>query len=459
MVLCRILALGLILGGMLSLPALAKTQKIGETPLPNGLLVHEYRMSNGLQILLVPDDSAPVFTFQKWFKVGSATEKLDPKLQRTGLAHLFEHMMFRGTKRHPDSTFDEKISAAGAVGNNATTWLDRTNYYESLPKERLELILDLESDRMVNLVLDEKVFKTELGAVFGEKKMYEDKPMRMAYHYLWDLAFVAHPYKYSTMGTTEELNSFTVEEARYFYKTYYAPNNATIILIGDIAIPKTLALLEKYYGKIPSQKIPAHSVPKEPEQKEARRKTVTHPLANADILLLSYPTPELSHPDSPALETLAALLAYGDGSLLEKNLVAKGIASTCFASAYKLRDPSLFMIGAQLVTGKGADDAKKVIQAMVKKVKKGDFTEADLTRAKNQFLLSTYMELGNQASLGESLGEALVSSDNFLANFQLLEAIKKVNMKDVIRVANTYLVDSRETELKMLPEKTAGKAQ
>jgi zinc protease len=431
----------------------AKTEKLRETKLPNGLIAHEYRMSNGMQLLLLPDHSAPVFTFQVWFKVGSAAEKQDPKLNRTGLAHLFEHMMFRGTPKNPDQVFDAKISAAGAVGNNATTWLDRTNYFESLPKERLELIFDLESDRMVNLVLDEKLFKTELGAVFGELKMNEDKPMRVAYRHLWDLAFDKHPYKYTTMGTPEELNSFTVSDAQYFYKTYYAPNNATLILVGDFKIANALRLAEKYYGKIPSQTLPNRWAPEEHKQESARKREVGHPLATADVVLLGYKAPNINHADTAALEVLAAVLAYGSGSILEQELVEKGIASTAFATAYKLRYPGLFVIGAQLAAGKTSGNALDVIRDAVKRVKSGDIKEEELMRAKNQFLLYSYGELMDQSALGEALGEALVSADDYLRGFEILEQVKKVTLADLKRVAEGYLQESSSSLIRLYPAK------
>lgn len=433
--------------------AQAKTDKVREVKLPNGLTVHEYKMHNGMQLLLVPDHSAPVFTYQVWFKVGSATEKLDPKLNRTGLAHLFEHMMFRGTKKVPDQVFSSRLSAAGSTGDNATTWLDRTNYFESLPKERLELVFDLESDRMVNLALDDKLFKTELGAVFGELKMNEDKPMRVAYRNLWDLAFDKHPYKWTTIGSPEELNSFKVEDAQYFYKTYYAPNNATLILVGDFAVDKALKLAEKYYGKIPSQQIPSYAPPEEPKQEKARKREATHPLLTSDIVLLGYKSPNINHPDTAALEVLAAVLAYGSSSILEQNLVEKGISSTCFATAYKLRYPGLFVIGTQLAKGKSAGDALKVIREAVKRIQAGEVKEEELQLAKNQFLLYSYGELVNQGTLGESLGDALVSADDYQRGFEILEQVKKVSLADLKRVADTYLQENSSSLLTLSPAK------
>jgi zinc protease len=430
--------------------------KIKETTLLNGLVVHEYRLPNGLEVLLVPDRTAPVFTFQAWFRVGSATEKMDPRLKRTGLAHLFEHMMFRGTPKNPDQIFDRKLSAAGAVGLNATTWLDRTNYFQSLPKEGLELVLELESDRMVNLGIDEKLFNAERGAVFGELKMNKDKPIRAAYEELWDLAFTQHPYKFTTMGTEEELKSFTVEDAMYFYRTYYAPNNCTLILLGDIEIGSTLRLVEKYYGNIPSQPIPSVAPPAEPEQKASRSRTVTHPLSTTEILLLGYRIPNVHSPDLPALEAAAGILAYGNGSWLEKELVQGGIATGVSAGPNRLRDPSLFVVSVQLAPGKDPKDAQKILDSNLKKLANGEFSEEELERAKNQYLLSTYGELLSLDRIGRNLGESRVSADNYLRDFEILAQVRKVDKAAVQAAVKKHLVARGLSAVRVVPAPKKG---
>lgn len=436
-----------------SAPSWAKTEKIGETALPNGLKVHEYRLHNGLQILLVPDHSAPVVTFQAWFKIGSAGEKMDPQLKRTGLAHLFEHMMFRGTPKNPDQVFDNKLSAAGAVGMNATTWIDRTNYFESVPKERLELVFDLESDRMVNLAINEKLFKTELGAVFGELKLRDDRPGSVAYEKLWKLAFTAHPYKYETIGTPDELNSFTVKDANHFYKTYYAPNNAALILLGDFTVARALALTEKYYGKMKSQVLPTHEFPVEPEQTSARTQTFPHPLAVSDVLMWGFKIPDMRHRDIAALDVAASILAYGNGSWLEQELVQEGIVSSVSASPSKTRYPSLFIFSIQMAPGKSSDSALKIVRSALTRLSDGKVSAEELERAKNQYLLYSYGELLSLNNIGRTLGEALTASDNFLRDFEILEEVKKVTVEDLQRVTKTYLTENRSSLLTVTPGK------
>lgn len=431
----------------------AKTEKVRSTKLPNGLMVHEYKMDNGMQLLLVPDSSAPVFTYQMWFKVGSLHEKMDPKLQKTGLAHLFEHMMFRGTPRFPDGQFDRTLSAAGAEGMNATTALDRTNYFQSLPKEKLELAFDLESDRMRNLVINEKLFKTELGAVFGEAKMNLDKPGTAAYYAVMDLAYEKHPYKYKIIGEDAELNSFTVKDAMYFYKTYYAPNNATLILVGDFKIPQALQLAEKYYGNMKAQVVPHHEPPMEPEQTKAKKREITHPLARADILTKVFKIPNAAHADIAALEVTGAILGVGQGSILEQELVQAGLASSVSVGPYRLRYPGVFFLEATLAEGKSSSTVMSIMEDALERVKKGEISEGEVLRAKNQYLLSAYNELLDAATIGRNLGGGLVTTDNYLREFQILEQIEKVTLAEVQKVANAYLKEERSSLVHLTPAK------
>jgi zinc protease len=434
-----------------ALTAKAETQKIKESSLPNGLKVHEYRLSNGLQVLLVPDAFAPVVDFQIWFRVGSAAEKLDPKLGKTGLAHLFEHMMFRGTPKNPDQVFDKKLTEAGAVGMNATTWLDRTNYFQSVPKEKMELVFELESDRMANLRINEKLFRTEIGAVVGEKKMRDDKPGSLAYESIWNLAFEASPYRSSVIGTLEDIKSFTVENANYFYRTYYAPNNATIILLGDFAIPEAIRLVEKYYGKMQAQKIPQFSTFQEPEQKKAKVFSLDHPLANSDILMMGFKIPPIVHSDMATFDVIAGILAYGNSSWLEQQLTQKGLVTSVSASTTKTKYPGIFLLSAQVAQGQSTPDVVSIIKKSIEKIKSGDFTTDELDRAKNQYLLYSYQELLNLGNVGKNLGESEMSANNYLRDFEILEEVKKVNAADVKRVANAYFQDNLLTQITVTP--------
>ncbi len=429
----------------------SKAQKVQETKLPNGLKVVEYRLPNGLQLLMVPDSYAPVVDFQLWFRVGSAAERLDPNLKRTGLAHLFEHMMFRGTKKYPDQVFDKKLTEAGAVGMNATTWLDRTNYFQSVPKEKMELVFELESDRMVNLKINEKLFQTEIGAVVGEKKMRDDKPGSLAYESLWNLAFQESPYRWSVIGSLEDIKGFTVDNANYFYRTYYAPNNATLILLGDFTVEKAVALTEKYFGKMKSQKIPDFTKFQEPAQKKAKQATVEHPLANSDILMMGFHVPPITHSDMASLDVAASILAYGNSSWLEQELQQKGKVTGVSASVSKAKYPGLFIVSAQIAKGQSTSEVVEEIKKSLKKMRNGSFSEEEIQRAKNQYLLYSYQELASISQVGKNLGESVSSSGNYLRDFDILEEVKKVSKSDIERVANAYFQDHQLTQIIVTP--------
>jgi zinc protease len=426
-------------------------EKVGVSKLPNNLEVHEYKLKNGLQILIVPDHSAPVFTFQAWYRVGSADEKLDPKLQRTGLAHFFEHMMFRGSKNYPGDYFSI-ISPMGSNDENATTSYDRTNYFESLPKERLDSILKLEADRAVNLVVNEKIFDTERGAVLGEYKMGRDRPGTIAYDELSSLAFEKSPYRATIIGTEEEIKGFTVAEAQYFYRTYYAPNNATVILLGDLDPDTAVTHVEKFYGKMIPQEIPQNAAEIDPEQTKARRKQVTHPLSKNDLLTIGFVVPSVSDKDYPVLEAAAAILSSGDSSFLEQDLVAKGYASRVSAGNSGRRLANLFTIQAEVIPGKSVAEVEKIIRTNIDRLATGKISEPEFKRGVNQYLMQNYTELRNLTEVGTYIGESL-RSGNFLRSFEILEEIKKVTVNDVARVAGNYLAANRVNTVIVSPEK------
>lgn len=427
--------------------------KINETTLGNGLVVHEYRLANGMKLLLVPDDSAPVFTYQVWFPVGAAAEKMDKRLNYTGLAHLFEHMMFRGTQKHPDGAFDQQLTLAGGVGMNATTWIDRTNYYQSLPRESLELVFELEADRMVNLALDEKLFNTERGAVFGELKMGDDNPSRFMSKLLWRTAFRVHPYRYSTIGTKEELERMTLADAQYFYKTYYAPNNATLILIGDIDVNESLKLAHKYYGSIPFQTVPRPQAPIEPPQRELRRVVETHQQARNQMVRIGFHAPAINHEDIPTLEVIASILATGEGSTFKKVLVDSGLTSDASAWVYTVKYPSLFVVNTNIKRGVSRSAVESKIFTELEKLKQGKVTQLQLERAINQMLLSEYNTISSNRGLANMMGEALMSSDDYMKYFDILARAKKVSVEDISRVAKKYFKRSNATVAVLVPPK------
>jgi zinc protease len=410
--------------------------------LPNGLPLTQFALSNGLQLYVVENRAAPVFTYETWFKVGSKDEKLDPALKATGLAHLFEHMMFRGTKKFPDGQFDEVLARSGVDDENATTWLDRTNYYQSLPNNKLELVIELESDRMVNLALDEKLLETEKGAVLGEYRMGLDDPDMVSYDKLYEAAYQVHPYRYTTIGTEEEIKSFTVEMANYFYRKYYAPNNATIIVVGDVDPAQVYELVEKHYDSIASHPIEFQEAPAEPEQKETRFSEFHHPQLSQVRVLFGYSTVPVSHLDFAPLWLILSAMTYGQGAILEEEWVNSGVAISCYGDLNQFRDPGLFILMADLQSDheseEGIQKLETILNQVFSKLGTSEFAQEVIERARNQLLLSIYQQCEDNASLASLMGEFISSVGDPTFAFELLKRVERTSVEDLMRVAKQY---------------------
>ena len=392
----RILSTLVIGLSFVGISAMGAYQQVADKKLFNGDNLKEFKFDNGLKLLFIPRTRAEVLTYQVWFDVGSVDEKLDPKLKKTGLAHLFEHMMFRGSEKYPDGKFEELTARMGADQQNASTYFYRTNYYQNVPSSKLETIMELEADRMRYLKLTSDLLEKEKGAVVGEYRRHRDTPTSMAFDELLALAYEVSPFRYTILGTEEEIKGFTLEEAQYFYKTFYAPNNATIIVVGNADEKTLLALVEKYYGTMPSQKIPKATLPEEPVQKKERLVAAEHPQATSEVLVVAYKVPPVEHADNIPLNLLGAHLSSGMESRLRKLLVDKGIAVR--ASASVMNRPDLFEFFVLLTEKQQAEKALKVIDQEIAALQKKAITKDSFERAKNQELLSLYNSVTDNTS-------------------------------------------------------------
>ena len=326
----KITAAALVAVGFLSLPACSSLRRSapGEirsetVRVADSIEARRYRYANGLRLLVLEDHSAPTFAYQTWYDVGSRDEEPG----RTGLAHLFEHMMFKGTRAVPDGEFDRILDEAGAEGQNAYTTQDHTTYIEELPRERLELIMKLESDRMRNLVINDRSFATERDVVQNERRYRnENSPEGRMYQELYGLAFTRHPYHWPVIGYAEDLERMSAADARAFYDAHYSPNNAVIVVSGDVRAGEVRDLVEKYYGGIPMTQPSSPPRESEPEQRSPRRKTMRLNV-QVEKLLMAFPIPAIGTEDIPALDVIQTLLSGGRSSRLRKSLVESGIAT------------------------------------------------------------------------------------------------------------------------------------
>lgn len=412
-------------------------EKLSTRKLFNGDELLEFGLPNGLRVLVVPRHQAKVLTYQTWFVVGSVNEKLDPKLKKTGLAHLFEHMMFRGSEKYPDGKFDEITARIGGDKQNATTYFYRTNYYESVPSHQLETLMELESDRMKALNLTKEIFEKEKGAVVGELRRHLDSPSSLAWDELMKQVYEVAPFRYTVLGTEEEIKGFTLEEAKYYYKTFYAPNNATLIVIGDTTEATLMPLVVKYYGSMVPQEIPRPPLPAEPPQKKERRFETTHPQATSETLLVGYRIPGVDGPEAVPLSLLSAHLSRGMESRLHKLLIDTGIAVSANAGASSR--PDLFEFSVHLSEGHKAEEALSILDKEIASLRTKKIGKEPFERALNQEKLNLYEDISNNSELGNWLGEYLMLTGNYMRGFEIIEAYKTITAADLQKVAKAFL--------------------
>ncbi|MBM4302739.1 MAG: insulinase family protein [Deltaproteobacteria bacterium] len=434
----------------------ADYEKVSDKKLFNGEVLSEYKLPNGLKVLFLPRHEAKLLTFQTWFDIGSLDEKMDNKLKKTGLAHLFEHMMFRGTDKYPDGKFDEITSRIGSDKQNATTYFYRTNYYESIPSSQLKKLIELESDRMANLKLDSTLLEKEKGAVVGELRRALDNPGRIAWDELNRTVFQVSPFRYTVIGTEEEIKGFSLEEAQYFYKTFYAPNNATIIVVGDTEESELLPLVVKFYGDMKAQEIPRYKLPEEPTQKKERRAEKTHPQATSDILLVGYRIPSVNSPKIVPLSLLSTHLSTGMESRLRKSLVDTGIAVSAGCGVSNVPDYLEFTVS--LSEKHKAEEALQIIDREIQLLKNQVISRDSFERALNQELLSLYGMIQDNSSMANMLGDYLMVSGNYLRGFEIIEEFKKIKPQDLKNTAKEFLnKESRSVVIVRPQPKTTSK--
>ncbi|MDR3605975.1 MAG: pitrilysin family protein [Oligoflexia bacterium] len=417
-------------------------------PLVGTSKVNQFTFPNGLKLLVVEDHSSPTFAYQTWFRVGSRDEILG----KTGLAHLFEHMMFKATTQHPEGEFDRLLEAAGAEGENAFTSRDYTAYVQELPKDKLELIASLEADRMVHLALTETAFKTELEVVQNERRYRtENNPDGTMYQDLFGLAFKTHPYHWPVIGYQEDLNKMALGDAISFYRTYYSPNHATVVVVGDVSPTHVRDVISKFYGQLVATNTPSHAIPAEAAQTAARgEKTKLN--IQIDKLLMGYHVPPISSSDMPAIDVFEEILSGGKSSRLYRALVDKGIASGVDTDDIDDKDPTLFIINANLQKGKHAALAQAVIANEIQKLKKELVGDEELQRAKNKITFDFYESLSNNSAKAHFLGKYESLTGDFENGVLEQQHVQSVNAAEVMAVAKKYFPTENRTVVSASPK-------
>jgi zinc protease len=415
----------------------------GFTPVKTLDGIAEYTLdANGLQVLVLPDHSAPVVTFMVTYRVGSRNEVTGT----TGATHLLEHLMFKGTEafnRAKGNSVDQLLEKVGAT-YNATTWLDRTNYYANLGKAHVEAYVAIEADRMRNLWLREDDRRPEMTVVRNEFEIGENNPIQALDKEINAAAFMAHPYHHSTIGWRSDIEKVSIEKLREFYDTFYWPDNATVTVIGDITTDDALALVKKYYGAIPRAPHPIPQVyTEEPAQSGPRRVTVKR-AGNLGVVGIAYKTPAARHPDMPALQVLGAILTSGKNSRLYRALTDQNLTTSVSADIGFFHDPSLTTIYASLAPGAKHDEVEKIALAELARVKTDGVTDEEVSSAVSQLLAASAYARDGAFAIASNLNE-YISSGDWTLYVTLDTAIAKVTAADVKRVANEYLNEDQST--------------
>ncbi len=405
--------------------------------------ISEYTLDqNGLQVLLLPDRSTPTVTFMITYRVGSRHEVSGT----TGATHLLEHLMFKGTpafNRAKGNSVDQFLERVGAQFN-ATTWLDRTNYYATIGSQHLEGYIAIEADRMRNLWLRESDRKPEMTVVRNEFEMGENHPIRALDKEITAAAYIAHPYRHSTIGWRSDIENVSIDELRGFYDIFYWPDNSTVTIIGDFEPAAALGLVRQYYGVHPRA---PHPIPQpyteEPAQSGPRRVTLKR-AGELGVVGLAFKTPERAHPDMPALQILDAILASGKGSRFYRAVVDKSLASNVYASTGQHHDPHLHQIYVNLAPGVGHRQAEDAVLAEIERLKSEGVTAAEVAAAINQTLADSAYRRDGSFAMASTLNEYIASGD-WTRYVTFDEAIQRVTPADVQRVAQTYLIEDRST--------------
>ena len=413
--------------------------------------IREYRyLKNDLTVLLRRDDTAPVVTFMVTYRVGSRNEATG----HTGATHLLEHMMFKGTpnfNREKGTQIAAELQKVGAFFN-ATTWFDRTNYYEILPTDQLELAVKIEADRMRNSMIREEDHQSEMTVVRNEFDIAENRPENVLHDRVFAHAYLAHPYHHSTIGWRSDIEGVSTERLREFYNTFYWPNNATVSVIGHFDDSEVFRLIEQYFGPIPRSPhpIPEIYTTEPPQQGEVRFKL--RRTGQLGIVAVAHKTPEALHPDIPALDLLAAVLSIGKSSRFYRDLVHQNLALTQYTHVYQLRDPSLMITQVTLTADTSHEKVEEIILGHYKDIQENGVSEKEFEIARNQLTADIAYDRDGSYAYASRLNEAIASA-NWEFYVTYLDRLKAVRREDIQAVAQKYFVEDQRVVGYFIPIK------
>lgn len=416
-------------------PAVGPIRLLNKHEFAQGREVALFELQNGLRVLVLEEHSAPLVSYQTWFRVGSRHEKPG----RAGIAHLFEHMMFKGTKEFPHEVFDRLLEEAGAQVN-AATWLDWTFYYENLPSTHWKLAAKLEADRMVNLVLTQEQLDTEREVVKNERRYrVENDPDGMIDEALMALVYGSHPYGHPVLGTFEDLDTLTIDECIDFYRTYYSPSNAIIVVVGDADTKDVLVTVAQLYGSMEKVDVPGEMAGAPPEQKEARVQTLVLPVVT-ERARLAWRTVPADSPDTAALHVAAGVLFDDQASRVYRRLVERlKLASDVDGAVEVFSLDGLVLADIVMNEGKSAEEAVAIVLDEVERLGQEGPTAEELERTKNGTEAGFLKSIQGVGPMATQLGFFQVTANDYRVMFRFLEQVRRVDSESVKRVVQRYL--------------------
>lgn len=404
--------------------------------------VKEVKLKNGLTVLMVENPKLPIFSIYMFYKVGGKNER--PGI--TGASHFLEHMMFKGAKKYGPGVIDFTIEGSGG-STNAYTTNDLTVYYENLPSSQLNIMLDIEADRMENLLLKPDDFEKERAVVLEERKMrYENSPRGQLFMQMMSEVFKGTPYGNSVIGNIPDLKSVSREQIFAYFKKFYAPNNVTMVIVGDINASETKKMIEEKFGQIPASPTveDEHSGLTEDMFKSeltTSRELHLNGATPSPMFMISYPSYKHGHPKSYALDILGSVIGEGDSSFLKKRytFVNKPMASSIYAGNYTLEKSGVFFIGGELMKGVKPSEFKTTVQKDLAIACEEEIDERAIMKVKNNYLIDVYKGLDTNAGLASFLGERHTFYGDYRAYKKELETYAAITVNDVKTVCHELM--------------------
>ncbi len=399
------------------------------------LPVTKFKLKNGLTVLLLEDHTVPIISYHTWYKVGSRDEAEGV----TGAAHMLEHMMFKGAKKYSGKQFDQMMNENG-VQHNAFTTFDYTGFYENLPSSKLEMIMDIELDRMSSLALNPQDLLSERDVVKEERRWRVDNnPRGVLFETTMANVFKVHPYKWPVIGTMTDISNYNVETLRKFYSQYYVPNNAVLVIAGDFKTSTAKSLVEKYYGQLIYKDVPVQNQPKEPVQTVQNNAFVRQEVQNVSLDVAYQGLPQ-GHADMYALDLASYILGSGSSSRLHKRLVYQAqLATSAEAYHFSLKDHGLFSVGLSLKPGQSQEKALELVYNEIFKLRTQYVTVAELQKAKTLAMKSFVDGLVTIDEKARALAATEIITGSYENLFTDLEKYNKVTAEDIKRVCAKML--------------------